>query len=172
MQVSWFGGEPLIAKDIVFDVSEHVARRCAERLAPSQLELGGKDAAVVAADAPLERTAHGLVWAAFMNTGQSCASIERVYIVDEVYDRLVRRIVELTETLNVGDPSLPDTDCGPLATAEQRDTVAAQVDDALARGARALTGGEGTYSIELSHYEAVPGNIQKRLMDAFKRAED
>jgi len=124
------------------EVGRHVARRCAERLAPSQLELGGKDAAVVAADAPLERTAHGLVWAAFMNTGQSCASVERVYVVDEVYDRLVRRIVELTEALNVGDPSLPDTDCGPLATAEQRDTVAAQVDDALARGARALTGGE------------------------------
>jgi hypothetical protein len=54
----------------------------------------------------------------------------------------VERIVALTETLNVGDPSRPDTDLGPLATAEQRDTVATQVDDALARGARALTGGE------------------------------
>lgn len=124
------------------EVGRHVARRCAERLAPSQLELGGKDAAVVAADAPLDRTASGLVWAAFMNSGQSCASVERVYVVDEIYDQLVRRIVDLTETLRVGDPSLPDTDLGPLATAEQRDIVTAQVEDALGRGARALTGGE------------------------------
>lgn len=124
------------------EVGRHVARRCAERLAPVQLELGGKDAAVVAADAPFERTALGLVWAAFTNAGQACASVERLYVVDGLHDRLVERIVELTGTLNVGDPSRPDTDLGPLATAEQRDTVAAQVKDALSRGARALTGGQ------------------------------
>lgn len=124
------------------DVGRHVARRCAERVIPAQLELGGNDAAVVAADAPLERTARSLVWAAFMNTGQSCASVERVFVVDEIHDRLVTRIVELTNELEVGDPSRRDTDLGPLTTREQRDTVMAHVADAVANGARALTGGE------------------------------
>lgn len=124
------------------DVGRHVARRCAERLIPVQLELGGNDAAVVAADAPLERTARSLVWAAFMNTGQSCASVERVYAVDEIHDRLVRRIVQLTRELKVGDPSRRDTDLGPLTTRGQRDVVVEHVADAVAKGARVVTGGE------------------------------
>jgi len=124
------------------EVGRHVARRCAERIIPAQLELGGKDAAVVAADARLERTARGLVWAAFVNTGQTCASIERVYVERPIYDRLLGRVVDLTRELRMGDPSLPDTDIGPMTSKGQRDIVARQVEDALAGGARALTGGE------------------------------
>ncbi len=124
------------------DIGRHVARRCAERLVPCVLELGGKDAAVVAADANLERTAHGLVWGAFMNSGQTCASIERVYVERPIADRLVERVVELTRQLTVGDPLRPGTDMGPLTTPSQRDIVARQVEAALEAGARALTGGE------------------------------
>ncbi len=124
------------------DIGRHVARRCAERIVPVQLELGGNDAAVVAADAPLERTARALVWAAFMNSGQSCASVERVFVVDEVHDALVRRIVRLTDELVVGDPSRRDTDLGPLTTRSQRDIVVEHVADAVAKGAKVLTGGE------------------------------
>jgi len=123
------------------EIGRHVARRCAERLVPAQLELGGKDAAVVAADANLERTARGLVWGAFVNSGQTCASIERAYVERPIHDRLLKRIVELTNELNVGDPSLPDTDMGPLTTKGQLDIVARQVEEALAAGAKALTGG-------------------------------
>jgi succinate-semialdehyde dehydrogenase/glutarate-semialdehyde dehydrogenase len=123
------------------DIGRHVARRCAERLVPAQLELGGKDAAVVAADAHLERTARGVVWGAFVNSGQTCASIERLYIERPIYDRLLARIVELTNEIKVGDPSLPDTDMGPLTTKGQLDIVARHVEEALAAGARALTGG-------------------------------
>jgi len=124
------------------EIGRHVGRRCAERIIPAQLELGGKDAAVVAADAEIERTARGLVWAAFVNTGQTCASVERVYVERPVFDRLLRRIIELTNEITVGDPSLPDTDMGPLTTKGQLDIVARQVEGALAAGARALTGGE------------------------------
>jgi succinate-semialdehyde dehydrogenase/glutarate-semialdehyde dehydrogenase len=124
------------------DVGRHVARRCANRLVPAQLELGGKDAAVVAADANIERTARGVVWGAFVNSGQTCASIERLYVERAIYDRLLQRIVELTRELKVGDPSLPETDLGPLTTKGQLDIVARQVEEALAAGARALTGGE------------------------------
>ncbi len=124
------------------DVGRHVARRCAERLIPVQLELGGKDAAVVATDAPLERTARGLVWGAFVNSGQTCASIERVYAERGIYDELLRRVVKYTRELKVGDPSRIGTDLGPLTTRGQRDIVARQVAAALAAGATALTGGE------------------------------
>ncbi len=116
------------------DIGRHVARRCAERLVPAQLELGGKDAAVVAADAHLERTARGLVWGAFVNSGQTCASIERAYVERPIYDRLLARVVELTNELRVGDPSQPNTDMGPLTTKGQRDLVARQVEGALAAG--------------------------------------
>jgi succinate-semialdehyde dehydrogenase/glutarate-semialdehyde dehydrogenase len=123
------------------EIGRHVGRRCAERIVPAQLELGGKDAAVVAADANIERTARGVVWAAFENTGQTCASVERVYAERPIFDRLLSRIVELTNEIKVGDPSLPDTDMGPLTTKGQFDIVAKQVADALEGGARALTGG-------------------------------
>ncbi len=123
------------------DIGRHVARRCAERIVPAQLELGGKDPAVVAPDADLERTARGLVWGAFVNSGQTCASIERVYVHRSLYEPLVERIVELTRELRVGDPFASDTDMGPLTTAGQREIVAKQVFGALAGGARALTGG-------------------------------
>jgi acyl-CoA reductase-like NAD-dependent aldehyde dehydrogenase len=105
------------------------------------LELGGKDAAVVAADANLERTARGLVWGAFMNTGQTCASVERVYVERSLYQPLVERIVELTRELKVGDPFAPETDLGPMTTEEQRAAVHAQVSAAISAGARPLTGG-------------------------------
>jgi len=122
-------------------VGRHIALRCAERIIPAQLELGGKDGAVVAADADIERTARGLVWAAFVNSGQTCASVERVYVERSVYDRLLQRIVELTSEIRVGDPSLSDTDMGSMTTRGQRDIVARQVEEALEMGARALTGG-------------------------------
>ena len=108
------------------DVGRHVGRRCAERIVPAQLELGGKDAAVVAADADIERTARGLVWAAFVNSGQTCASVERVYVEKPLFDSLLQRIVDLTGEIRVGDPSLPDTDMGSLTTKGQRVVLACQ----------------------------------------------
>lgn len=136
--------DPRVAK-VLFTgsvgIGRRVAQRCAARLAPCQLELGGKDAAVVAADAHLERTARGLVWGAFMNSGQTCASIERVYVEQPIYEPILRRVVELTQGLRVGDPMAADTDMGPMTTAEQRAEVHRQVANAVGAGARPLTGG-------------------------------
>lgn len=136
--------DPRVAK-VLFtgsvEVGRQVARQAGSRLCPVQLELGGKDAAVVAADADLEHTAQGLVWGAMQNSGQTCASIERVYVERRLYEPLVERIVELVHALKVGDPLWPDTDLGPMTTPEQRQVVASQVEEALAQGARALTGG-------------------------------
>lgn len=118
-----------------------VAAACGERLIPCTVELGGKSAAVVCADADLDRTAQALVWGAFANSGQVCVSVERVYAVDAIYDPLKERLVKLTQALRQGDPSKPDTDVGAMPFARQLETVRDQVDKARTAGAKILTGG-------------------------------
>ena len=119
-----------------------IAQRAAERLVPCSLELGGKDAAIVLADADLERAANGVVWGSLFNAGQACVSIERVYVEDAVYDEFVARVVDKVERAAPGsDDERYGAAVGSLASEAQLEIVERQVDDALARGARALTGG-------------------------------
>ena len=120
----------------------HVMRKASKNVTPFVLELGGKDPAVVAPDADLERAASGIVWGAFANAGQACGSIERAYVVRSVADEFIEKVVEKTRRLRQGDPLAEATDVGPMTTAEQRDFVDAQVREAVSQGARALTGGE------------------------------
>jgi acyl-CoA reductase-like NAD-dependent aldehyde dehydrogenase len=112
-----------------------VAHACAERLVPCSLELGGKDAAIVLADADLERAANGIVWGAMMNAGQNCASVERVYVDRKVGEEFVRRACEVVGSLR------PGVDVGPLATTGQRAVVARHVGEAKVGGAKVLAGG-------------------------------
>jgi acyl-CoA reductase-like NAD-dependent aldehyde dehydrogenase len=112
-----------------------VARACAERLVPSVLELGGKDAAIVLGNADIERAANGIVWAAMMNAGQNCASVERVYVERSVSQAFIKAVCEAVASLK------PDVDFGPVATEKQRETVERHVRDALARGGELLLGG-------------------------------
>ncbi|RME70449.1 MAG: aldehyde dehydrogenase family protein [Planctomycetota bacterium] len=121
-----------------------VAEAAARTLTPVSLELGGKDAAIVCADCDLERTARGIVWAAFFNGGQNCAAIERVYVERAVARPLLDLLVDLARAIRVG----PDGELTPLATEAQRQTVRRHLEDARARGARILCGGtfrEGGY---------------------------
>jgi succinate-semialdehyde dehydrogenase/glutarate-semialdehyde dehydrogenase len=118
-----------------------VAAAAAKNLTPVVLELGGKDPAIVLKDADLERSAAGIVWGAFFNAGQTCASVERVYVEREVASALTEKIVAETRKLRMGDPRAPETDIGPLTLERQRQIVDEHVKDALARGAQALTGG-------------------------------
>lgn len=113
----------------------------AKSLTPVVLELGGKDPAVVCRDADIEQAAHGIVWGAFVNAGQTCVSVERVYVEEPVAEAFIARVVEETRKLRVGDPSGPDVDMGPLTIERQRRIVEEHVADAVARGAKVLTGG-------------------------------
>jgi acyl-CoA reductase-like NAD-dependent aldehyde dehydrogenase len=115
-----------------------VAVRCAERLIPCSLELGSKDPAIVLADADLERTANGIVWGAFHNAGQDCASVERVYVDERVYEAFVAKVVAATRALR------PGVDVGPMVNAEQLAKVEAQVAQAVAAGATVACGGART----------------------------
>ena len=112
-----------------------VAHACAERLVPCSLELGGKDAAIVLADANLERAANGVVWGAMMNAGQNCASIERVYVEKAIAEEFTEKVRDVVAKLR------PGVDVGPLATAAQRALVARHVAEAKAAGATIVRGG-------------------------------
>jgi acyl-CoA reductase-like NAD-dependent aldehyde dehydrogenase len=118
-----------------------VAAACGERLIPCTLELGGKAPAVVCADADLERTANALVWGAFANSGQVCASVERVYAHQAVHDELVAKVVERTRKLRQGDPR-DEVDVGAMTWDKQVEVVDQRVKSALAAGAKLVAGGK------------------------------
>ncbi len=115
--------------------------RAGERLIGCSLELGGKNAMVVRADADLNRAVNGLVDAAFMNAGQMCVHVERAIIDDAIYDEFRQRLLDKVESLTVGQGFGWSADLGPLVSAKQLATVTDHVDDAVAKGARVLTGG-------------------------------
>ena len=120
-----------------------VAERAARRLIPVSLELGGKDPMIVLADADLERAANAAVYYGMLNSGQTCISIERVYVEAPVHDAFVAKVEERVRALRQGDPSGgPGTvDVGAMTMPDQLATVEAHVRDARERGARVLVGG-------------------------------
>jgi betaine-aldehyde dehydrogenase len=120
-----------------------VAQRAAERLIPYSLELGGKDAMIVLADADLERAANGAVWGAMANSGQACTSVERVYVEEPVHDEFVALVAERVRGLRQGAGRQPfDADVGALSSENQLAIVERHVSEALAKGARVLVGGK------------------------------
>ena len=122
-----------------------VARQCADRFIPYSLELGGKDPALVLADADLDRAANGIAWGGLFNSGQVCISIERVYVEEPVYDEFLAKLVKNVRQLRQGqDDRSFKFDIGAMATVAQRDIVQRHVDEAVAAGARVVTGGKPT----------------------------
>jgi len=120
-----------------------IAAACGERLIPCTLELGGKAPAVVCADADLDRAAQAITWGGFANSGQVCASVERVYAVDSIHDALVERITQRTKELRQGDASRDaNVDLGAMAWDQQVANVERLVQSALAAGAKLETGGQ------------------------------
>ncbi|CAM2886025.1 aldehyde dehydrogenase family protein [Skermania piniformis] len=122
-----------------------IAKACAERLLPYSLELGGKDPAIVLADADIDRAAAGIAYGGMFNSGQVCISIERVYVEAPVYqefvDKLTRNVAELRQGQDGKDI---EHDVGAMATQTQRDIVARHVDEAVAAGAQVVVGGKPT----------------------------
>jgi succinate-semialdehyde dehydrogenase/glutarate-semialdehyde dehydrogenase len=105
------------------------------------MELGGKAPLLACDDCDLERTARAIVFGAFANSGQACISVERVYVHESVYDPLVERVRALTGELRQGDPARDYVDVGAIILARQIEVVQRQVDDALRKGARLVSGG-------------------------------
>jgi succinate-semialdehyde dehydrogenase / glutarate-semialdehyde dehydrogenase len=116
-----------------------VMAACAETLTPVVLELGGKDAMIVDADADLDAAAEQAVWGGMANAGQTCLAVERVYVVEAVYEPFLARLVEHAARIRPG--AGPDADFGPITLPRQLEIIRRHLDDAFGRGARALVGG-------------------------------
>ena len=125
------------------EVGKKVMMRAAETLTGTAMELGGKDPMIVCADANLERAANAAVHYSMQNGGQTCISVERVYVEEPVYEDFVGRVTEKMRALRQGVPGGPAvTDVGAMTSPDQTDLVESQVDAAVSAGARAVVGGK------------------------------
>jgi acyl-CoA reductase-like NAD-dependent aldehyde dehydrogenase len=141
-------GEALVeASDVVcFTGSVRTGRLVAENAArhfiPAFLELGGNDPMIITASADLERATDVALRSTCLATGQACQSIERVYVDRRIYDRFVARLVEKASRVEPNWPDMHAGTIGPFIFGKQADIVAAQIADAVAKGARVLCGGQ------------------------------
>lgn len=142
-------GQRLVESDvdrIVFTGSvatgKKVMQSAAHKLHSIVLELGGKDPAIVCSDTDLDLASNNIIWAAFLNAGQVCSSAERIYVMEDIVEEFIKKVVEKTEKLKVGNGLEPSTDIGPLINRFQLDVVLKHIKDAKNKGARILTGGK------------------------------
>ena len=141
-----------------------VAEACARKLIPSVLELGGKDAMIVLADANLEIASSAAVWGSFMNCGQTCISVERIYVEQPIADRFMQLCVEKTKKLRLGPPADRDAEVGPMIRPRQREKVEQQLRDAVERGAQIVTGGDRRPDLDPNFLEpAVITNVDHSM---------
>ncbi len=130
-----------------------VAEACAKSLIPTVLELGGKDAMIVLADADLDIAASGAVWGGYTNCGQVCLSVERLFVEASISDAFVARCVEKTKKLRLGSGSDPATDVGPLIRPQQVQRMKGLLEDAVGKGAKVLCGGRARPDLGAGFFE-------------------
>lgn len=128
------------------NTGKKIMEQASKQLIPVDLELGGKDPALVFEDVDLERTVNGLMWGAFTNAGQSCTSIERLYVHESIYQPLVDMFVEKTKKLKISTPDREwktnrDGDVGTVTAEFQIEIIEDHIADALDKGAKVLCGG-------------------------------
>jgi len=128
-----------------------VAEACGRRLIPCTLELGGKDAMIVCADADLDRAADGALIGSCMNTGHYCCGTERIYVVEEVYDTFLKKVMDRAQKLRQGDEG--EFDVGAVFWDKQMDIIEDHIEDARAKGARILMGGRRNPNLDGLFYE-------------------
>jgi succinate-semialdehyde dehydrogenase/glutarate-semialdehyde dehydrogenase len=130
-----------------------VAERAGRRLIGASLELGGKNPAIVCADADLARAAEGIALGAFTNAGQMCIHLERVYVHRDSYDEFVAALVSASRAVTIGQTYGYEAEMGCLVSADQLARVEAHVADASRKGARVLTGGRARPDVGPLIYE-------------------
>jgi succinate-semialdehyde dehydrogenase/glutarate-semialdehyde dehydrogenase len=123
------------------EVGRKVAAQAAERLIPSSMELGGKNAMIVLDDADVRRAVEGAERAMFSNSGQLCISVERLYLHESIADEFTRKLVDRIESMRLGADLSYRDDMGSLISQDQLDTVREHIEDALSKGATVLAGG-------------------------------
>lgn len=141
-----------------------VAKQCAERLIGFSAELGGKNPMLVLDDADIEKAAEGAVRACFANSGQLCVSIERIYVVEHLYDEFLKSFVSKTESMVLGHSKDWEIDMGPLISQKQFERVRDQVISAISKGAKLETGGRVRPDISPTFFEpTILTNVSERM---------
>ena len=116
-----------------------VQRAAADRVVPVGLELGGKDPAYIRDDVDVKWAAEEIVDGAIFNSGQSCCSIERVYVAESIHDEFISAIQNVLRGYNLGDPFDPNTNIGPVVSKRSAETIRAHIKDAIGKGAIDVT---------------------------------
>ncbi|PYT58345.1 MAG: succinate-semialdehyde dehydrogenase [Acidobacteria bacterium] len=132
---------------------KRVAEACAKKLIPTVLELGGKDAMIVLADADLDVASSAAVWGSYTNCGQVCLSVERLFVEQAVAQEFVDLCVEKTKKLRLGPGTDPATDVGPLIRPHHVQRISDLVNDAVSYGAKVLCGGNARRDLGPSFFE-------------------
>jgi acyl-CoA reductase-like NAD-dependent aldehyde dehydrogenase len=125
-----------------YGTGKKIAEAVAGRMIKLQLELGGKDPVYVCEDVDIAAAAAGIADGAFYNTGQSCCSVERIYVNERIYEPFIDAFVKEVKGFARGDPASDKTYIGPLTRAPQVDVLEAQLEDAVKKGAKVLVGGK------------------------------
>ncbi|KAM0801779.1 putative succinate-semialdehyde dehydrogenase [Usnea florida] len=123
-----------------------VQRAASDRVVPVGLELGGKDPAYVREDVDVKWAAEEIVDGAVFNSGQSCCSIERVYVAEKIHDTFVSAVQDVLKGYKLGDPFEQSTNVGPVVSKKSAGTIKAQIEDAIAKGAKDMTPENETFT--------------------------
>lgn len=135
-------------------VGEQLYKIAGERFLPVRLELGGSDAGIVFADADLDKILEPIFWAKFVNTGQICCGLKRLFVQQPVFDSFVQKFADFVRAQKIGDPADESVAIGSLAAVRQQKLLAEQVEDARAKGAQVLLGGQVLSGTAGAFYEA------------------
>ncbi|MDH3063828.1 aldehyde dehydrogenase family protein [Achromobacter insolitus] len=160
---------------IAFTGSTATGRRIVEaskgNLKRVQLELGGKGANIVFGDANLDAAINGAAWAIFHNQGQACIAGSRLMLHEKIADAFLERFTALANSIRLGDPRSPDTEMGPLTSAQHRDKVLSYVGIAAEQGARLLAGGKAPGGELSAGYYVAPTIVEARPQDRVAQEE-
>nr|WP_315529456.1 aldehyde dehydrogenase family protein [uncultured Achromobacter sp.] len=165
---------PAVGK-IAFTGSTATGRRIVQasqgNLKRVQLELGGKGANIVFDDANLDAAINGAAWAIFHNQGQACIAGSRLMLHDNIADAFLERFTALANSIRLGDPRLPDTEMGPLTSAQHRDKVLSYTQIARDQGARVLAGGQAPGGELSAGYYVAPTIVEAKPHDRVSQEE-
>ncbi len=155
------GGVQKISFTGSVSTGKKIAAACAEQLIPYSLELGGKDAMIVCADADLERAAGGAVFNSMLNSGHVCMGVERVYVVESVADEFEERVANIVRELRYGAGD--DVDVGAVFWDRQLPIIERHIEDAKRKGAEIVVGGEADTSKGLFYKPTFVRNVNHSM---------
>ncbi len=154
------------------EVGRKIVRASAGNLKRLSMELGGKSANIVFADANLDLAAPGAAMAVYMNSGQICSAGTRLFVQRPIYDEFVERVATFAKGLRIGDPQDPQTQMGPLVSAEQLDRVCGYLQIGKDQGARAMAGGQRLTEGEFAKGFFVPPTLFVDVKDDMRIARE